>query len=53
MISDSPWDTLLSWRGFLVGKNGKRFGKVGPLCLFWTVWKVKNGIAFRDEVLSI
>ena len=25
----------------------------GPLCIFWTVWNARNGIVFRDEVLSI
>ena len=26
---------------------------MGPLSIFWTVWKTRNGIVFRDEVLSI
>ena len=25
----------------------------GTLCIFWMVWKAKNDIVFRDEVLSI
>ena len=26
---------------------------MGPLCLFWVIWKVKNKIAFEDSMLSI
>ena len=26
---------------------------MGPLCIFWTVWKTRNGIIFSGEVLSI
>ena len=24
-----------------------------PLCIFWTVWKTRNNVVFRDEVLFI
>ena len=24
-----------------------------PLCIFWTVWKARNNVVFRDEVLFI
>ena len=27
--------------------------KVGPLGLFWAIWKVRNKIVFEDSVLSI
>ena len=27
--------------------------KTGPSHLFWTVWKARNGIAFRGDMLSI
>ena len=27
--------------------------RVGCSCLFWMVWKIRNGIAFRDELLSV
>ena len=26
---------------------------MGPLCIFWVVWKARNAIVFRDEALSI
>ena len=26
---------------------------MGPLCLFWVIWKDRNSIAFEDGVLSI
>ena len=35
-------------------RNGWRLvWKAGPLCIFWSVWKARNGIVFRDEALSI
>ena len=27
--------------------------KAGPLCIFWMVWKARNGVVFRDEVLFV
>ena len=36
-----------------MGKKRKAVWKVGPLCLFWSIWKTRNKIAFEDSVLSI
>ena len=36
-----------------MGKKKKEVWRAGPLCIFWTVWKVRNSIAFEDDVLSI
>ena len=46
-------ETLLGWRGSFVGKKRKAVWQVGPLCLFWVIWKARNKIAFEDCVLSI
>ena len=46
-------ETLLSWNRSLVGKKRKEVWRVGSLCIFWTVWKARNSIAFEDDVLSI
>ncbi|KAJ9691747.1 hypothetical protein PVL29_013820 [Vitis rotundifolia] len=46
-------ETLLGWRGSFVGKKRKAVWQVGPLCLFWVIWKVRNKIAFEDSVLFI
>ena len=27
--------------------------KTAPLYIFWTVWKARNRLAFKDDVLSI
>ena len=53
VFPSSVKETLLSWNGFFVGKKRKKVWRVGPLCIFWTVWKVRNRIAFEDDVLSI
>ena len=43
----------LSWDSFRVGKKRRKVWQVGPSCLFRTIWKTRNGIAFNDDVLSI
>ena len=42
-------DTLLSWKCVLVNKKRKKVWLAGPFCLFWTVWKARNRIVFKDE----
>ena len=46
-------ETLIGWRGSFVGKKRKVVWLMGPLCLFWVIWKARNSIAFEDGVLSI
>ena len=36
-----------------MGKKRKVAWLLGPLCLFWVIWKARNSIAFEDGVLSI
>ena len=38
---------------YFVGKKRKDVWRVEPLCLFWTIWKARNKIAFEDAMLSI
>ena len=45
-------DTLLSWKGFRVVKKQEIVWQASPFCLFWTVWKARNVVAFNDEVFS-
>ena len=45
--------TLEGWRGSFVGKKRKDVWRAWPLCLFWTIWKARNKIAFEDATLSI
>ena len=52
-FSYSVKETLLGWRGSFVGKKRKVVWQLGPLCLFWIIWKARNSIAFKDGVLSI
>ncbi|WJZ80362.1 hypothetical protein VitviT2T_000290 [Vitis vinifera] len=46
-------ETLLSWHGSFVGKKRKKVWRVAPLHIFWTVWKARNRLAFKDDTLSI
>ncbi|RVW31827.1 putative ribonuclease H protein [Vitis vinifera] len=55
-----PWvlpfsvrETLLTWNGYFLGKNRKKVWRAAPLHIFWTVWKERNRLAFKDESLSI
>ena len=45
--------TLLGQDGSFVGKKRKEVWRADPLCIFWTVQKARNIIAFEDDVLSI
>ena len=36
-----------------MGKKHRAVWKVGPLCLFWSVWKARNRVAFEDGALSL
>ena len=54
-----PWvlpatvkEMLLGWNGTFVGKKRKGVWKASPLCLFWTVWKTRNKVAFEEIELS-
>ena len=46
-------DFLLGWKGTFLPKEKRGVWNTSPLGIFWTIWKTINGIAFRDEVLSI
>ncbi|RVW37986.1 putative ribonuclease H protein [Vitis vinifera] len=46
-------DMLVSWRGPFVGRKRKRIWTSIPLCIFWTVWKERNRLAFRRGSLAI
>ena len=32
-----------------VGKKQVKVWRAAPLCLFWTVWKERNRVAFENE----
>ncbi|RVW52750.1 putative ribonuclease H protein [Vitis vinifera] len=46
-------ETLTSWRGPFVGKKRKKIWKSIPSCIFWTIWKERNRLAFKGGVLNI
>ena len=46
-------EMLLSWRGPFVGKKRKKIWNSIPLCIFWTVWRERNRLAFRRGFLAI
>ena len=35
-------ETLIGWRGSFMGKKRKVAWIIGPLCLFWVMWKARN-----------
>ena len=44
--------TLLAWQGAAVGKKSKKIWITAPLCLFWTLWRARNRLVFKNEVTS-
>ena len=46
-------DTFLGWHGSFVRKKRRKAWMATPLCLFWSIWKERNRIAFENEDLSI
>ena len=44
-------EVLFSWRDPFVGKKRKKIWNSIPLCIFWTVWKEINRLAFRGGSL--
>ena len=53
ILSCSVKETLLGWHGSFVGKAHKKTWQVALLCIFWTVWKEKNLLAFGNKELSL
>ena len=53
VFTSSVRETLVGWDGAWVGKQRRTVWKMAPLCLFWSVWKVRNSIAFDVGVLSM
>ena len=47
--------SLPSWVGvgLSLQRSGEKCGIAGPLCIFWVVWKARNDLIFRDEVLPL
>ncbi|RVW97150.1 hypothetical protein CK203_030078 [Vitis vinifera] len=46
-------ETLLSWQTSSVGKKHRKVWRAAPLHIFWTVWKARNRLAFKDDDISI
>ena len=53
VLPETVKEALISWRGSFVGKKRKKIWKSIPLCIFWTVWKERNRLAFRGGALNI
>ena len=46
-------EALLSWKGSFIGKKKRNMWKSVPPCIFWTVWKERNRIGFRDGTVNL
>ena len=52
VMHSSVRGVLLSWNSCSVDKKRKKAWKVAPLCIFWSIWKERNGRAFEDRESS-
>ena len=46
-------EAIYSWKGTFVGRKRKKLWNSIPLCIFWTLWKERNRIAFKDGLISV
>lgn len=46
-------DAVISWRGSFVGRKRRKTWKLVPLCIFWTLWKERNRIVFKDRSVVV
>ena len=53
VLFGSVKETLLGWHGAFVGKTRKNVWQMTPLCIFWSVWKERNLLAFGNEEFSL
>ena len=53
VLPSSVREILLSWHGSFVGKKHKKVWRTASLHIFWTVWKTRNRLTFKNDVLSI
>ena len=53
VLHSSVKEVLLGRHGSFVGKKRRKVWRAAPLCLFWTVWKERNRIAFENQEFSI
>ena len=52
VMHSSVRGVLLSWNSCSVDKKRKKAWKVASLCIFWSIWKERNGRAFEDRESS-
>ena len=48
VLPSSVRKTLLGWHGSFVGNKRRKVWRADSLCLFWTIWKIKNRTAFNE-----
>ena len=52
-MPSSVRETFLSWHGSFLGKKRRKVWSAASLHIFWTVWKTRNRLTFKDNELSI
>ena len=52
-LSCTVKETLLGWHGAFVGKGRKKAWQMTSLCIFWSIWKERNFLAFGNEEFSL
>ena len=52
VLPGSIKDALAGWKGPPSRKSLKKVWMATPLCLFWTIWRERNGAVFEDRMPS-
>ena len=46
-------EVLISWKGPFKGKEKRKTWCSVPLCIFWSIWRERNHIVFREGSIDV
>ena len=53
LFPQSIKEALINWRRLFKGKDKRKTWRSVPLCIFWTIWKERNHVVFREGSIEV